>query len=286
MSTLEALLLGIIQGATEFLPISSSGHLVISQHLLGITEPELLFDIILHVGTLLAVIAFYRSDIREVVVGLYDGVRNLFGDKGLDGFAEPEGARLALLTVLATVPTGFIGVFMDKLLDPADGSEPFITAKVVAGLLLVNGAVLFVNRFLGQSPAKKRASRFALWNITPSVALTIGIVQGMAVTPGFSRSGLTITAALALGILRVEAARFSFLISIPAILGALVFKFDSSVFTGATNEQLLSFGLGAIAAAGVGYVCIVILVEMLKKARFHHFSWYCWAVGLAGLWLL
>jgi undecaprenyl-diphosphatase len=282
MSILEAILLGALQGLTEFLPVSSSGHLKLGQYLLEIREPQLLFDIVLHLGTLLAVVAFYWRDVREVVVGLYQGSTGLLRSKRWADFTEPQGARLALLAVVATVPTGIIGVFLDRIIDPSDG-EPLVTAHVVAALLLVNGAVLFVNRFLGKGPTKDRSASLSLWNITVPVAIGIGIAQGFAVMPGFSRSGLTITCALALGILRVEAARFSFLISIPAILAALVFKFDASVFTGATTNELLSFGLGAIAAGAVGYVAILILVETLKKARFHHFSWYCWAVGLAAL---
>ncbi len=283
MSILEALLLGFIQGVTEFLPISSSGHLVISQHLLGVEEPELLFDIILHVGTLIAVIAYYWADIREVVSGLFRGVKDFVRTRSVERLAEPQGARLAVLTLVATVPTGIIGLFIEKLVDPPEGAEPFITAQVVAGLLIVNGFILFTNRFLGKTKPEERKSTWSLWNITPAVAIGIGIAQGIAVTPGFSRAGLTITIALALGILRVQAARFSFLISIPAILGALVLKFDLTMFTEASTEQLVAFGAGALTAAAVGYVSILVLVEMLKKARFHHFSWYCWVVGILGV---
>jgi undecaprenyl-diphosphatase len=286
MSILEALLLGFIQGVTEFLPISSSGHLVIGQHLLEIKEPKLLFDIILHVGTLLAVVTYYWKDIREVIVGLFEGIAGFAKTRSLGTFAKPQGARLATLTLLATLPTGIIGLFLEGLIDPPEGSDPFITAKVVAGLLIINGFILFANRWLGQTPAKERDSMWSLWNITPAVAIGIGIAQGIAVMPGFSRAGLTITAALALGLVSVQAARFSFLISIPAILGALVLKFDLSTFTEASSQELLAFGAGAVTAAAVGYVSILVLVEMLKKARFHHFSWYCWVVGIAGVVLL
>lgn len=286
MSILEALLLGFIQGVTEFLPISSSGHLVIGQHLLGFEEPQLLFDIILHVGTLLAVVAFYWKDIRGVITGLWTGTKNWASERTLESFARPEGARLAVLTLLATLPTGVIGLFLDKLLDPGEGEAPLIDAQVVAGLLIVNGFILFANKFMGDKRPSERASTLSLWNITPMVAIGIGIIQGIAVTPGFSRSGLTITIALALGILRVQAARFSFLISIPAILGALLLKFDLTVFTQASTDELIAFAGGALTAAAVGYVSILILVEMLKKARFHHFAWYCWGVGILGVALL
>jgi undecaprenyl-diphosphatase len=286
MSILDALLLGILQGITEFLPISSSGHLIIGQQLLGMSEPKLLFDIILHVGTLVAVIGFYRRDVGQVVVGLKDGVKGFFETRSLESFAEPEGARLAILTLLATIPTGIIGLFLEDLIDPAPGAEPLITARVVAGILIVNGCILFSNRFLGKKPPVERDTTWSLWNITPALAVVIGIAQGIAVTPGISRSGTTITVALLLGVMRVQGARFSFLISIPAILGALLLKFDLQVFTGASTQELIAFAAGAAAAAAVGYLSILLLVEMLKKARFHHFSWYCWAVGIAGLILL
>ena len=284
MSTLEALLLGVIQGLTEFLPVSSSGHLMIGQHLLGMSEPQLLFDIILHVGTLGAVVAFYRDDVLSVVRGLYSGIVGGFQERSLDAAVEPEGMRLSLLVLLTMLPTGIIGVFLDKLLDPDSGTR-IITVQVVCVLLLVNGAVLFANRFLRNREPAENEGRFTLWNITPAMALMIGVAQGMAVAPGFSRSGFTITLALILGVWRTDAARFSFLMSIPAILGALVFKFEPGVFTSGAIE-LLPLAVGAVSSAVVGYVAILVLVSLLEKAQFFHFSWYCWALGIAGLFLL
>lgn len=284
MSTLEALLLGVIQGLTEFLPVSSSGHLMIGQHLLGIAEPQLLFDIILHVGTLLAVVAFYRDDVIEVVRGLYTGIRGGLKSRSLDVATESEGMRLSILVLLTMVPTGFLGVFLDKLLDPDSGTQ-LITVQVVCVLLLVNGVVLFSNRFMRHREPAENEGRFTLWNITPAMALMLGVVQGMAVAPGFSRSGFTITLALFLGVWRTDAARFSFLMSIPAILGALVFKFEPDVFTSGAIE-FVPLVTGALVSAAVGYLAILLLVNLLEKAKFFHFSWYCWALGITGLLLL
>lgn len=285
MDLLEAILLGVIQGLTEFLPISSSGHLVITQTLMGMAEPNLLFDVVLHVGTLAAVVAFYRKDVWSVVDGLWRGARGLGRERSLEAFFEPTGARLAFLVVLATIPTGIIGLFLKDVIDPESGPR-IIDAQVVFGLLIVNGFILFANKFFvgdDETDDKKRKSLTTLWNITPMVAVLIGIAQGIAVTPGFSRSGLTITAALALGVWRVEAARFSFLLSIPAILGALVLQLADVAAVEAAAGSLGIFLGGATIAALVGYLAILMLVAVLKRAQFHHFAWYCWLVGVGGL---
>ncbi len=285
MTILEAIILGAVQGATEFLPISSSGHLVLGNRLLGLNEPNLLFDIVLHVGTLVAVMGYYRRDIWAVVRDLYVGVTSGVREKSLDAFLSGEGSRLAVLVVLASIPTAILGLMLERVLDP-EGGERLVTASVVCGILIVNGCMLFSNRWLMDREVSDRGGRWTLWGVTPLVALGIGLIQGIAVLPGVSRSGATITLALLLGVSRNEAARFSFLLSIPAILGALVLKLDVDLFANADAATVLPFLTGAAAAAAVGLVCLMWLVKLLRDARFHHFAWYCWAVGIAGLVLL
>lgn len=288
MDTIRALILGAVQGATEFLPVSSSGHLKLGQSLLGLTEPQLLFDIVLHVGTLVSVMIFYRADVLMAIQGLWRGTRQGVRERSLDAFLEPEGMRLSMLIVLSTFPTGIMGILLKGILDPDTGPSP-ITPVVVCALLLINGVILMSNAYFlkreKQTPdtdRPTRAGRFALWQITPAIALGIGIAQGMAVLPGISRSGMTITIALALMVQRMHAARYSFLLSIPAILGALVLKLgDMDQIT--HGNQLGVFVAGAVCAAVVGYMCLVLLTRILQNARFHHFAWYCWAVGIAGL---
>lgn len=279
MSLWEVLLLAVIQGATEFLPISSSGHLVLGQHFLGISEPQLVFDIILHVGTLGAVVAFYRDSLVEIVRDCLAGLRALSRGDTSEVFAG-QGARVAALVVLATIPTGVLGLVLEKALDPEDGVR-LITAPVVCAILIVNGMILISNRWIGERDVVKRGP-LCVWNITIASALVIGVAQGIAVLPGISRSGTTITTALLLGAARQQSARFSFLLSIPAILGALVLKFDPALFTGGSGNLGL-FAFGALVAAVVGYLCLRWLVLLLERAHFHHFAWYCWAVGAAGL---
>ena len=285
MTLLEAIILGAVQGATEFLPISSSGHLVLGNELMGLGEPNLLFDIVLHVGTLVAVMGYYRRDIWAVIRDLYLGITNGLKERSIDAFLAGEGARLAVLVVLASIPTGVLGLLLERVLDP-EGGERLVTASVVCGILIVNGAMLFSNRWLMDREAEDRKGRWTLWGVTPLIALGIGLIQGIAVMPGVSRSGATITLALLLGVSRNEAARFSFLLSIPAILGALVLKLDPAIFAGAGAQTAAPYLVGAAVAALVGLVCLVWLVKLLRDARFHHFAWYCWAVGITGLVLL
>jgi undecaprenyl-diphosphatase len=284
MTLLDAIILGAVQGATEFLPISSSGHLVLGNELLDLDDSSLLFDIVLHVGTLVAVMGYYRRDIWAVIRDLYLGISRGVSQRSLDAFLEGEGSRLAVLVVLASIPTALLGLGLENILDP-EGGERVVTATVVCGILLVNGCMLFTNRWLMDREAHDRKGRWTLWGVTPLVALGIGLIQGIAVLPGVSRSGATITLALFLGVSRTEAARFSFLLSIPAIFGALLLKFDPAVFANGSSE-VLTYAAGAVAAALVGLVCLVWLVKLLRDARFHHFAWYCWAIGLLGILLL
>ncbi len=289
MDSLRALILGAVQGATEFLPVSSSGHLKLGQSLLGLTEPQLLFDIVLHVGTLVSVMIFYRADVLMAIQGMWRGVRDGASERSLDAFLKPEGMRLAILIILSTLPTGVIGILFKKVLDPDDGSSP-ITPTVVCGLLIINGLILMSNAYFlkreertPEAERPVREGRLDLWRITPLIALGIGLAQGLAVLPGISRSGMTITIALALMVQRMHAARYSFLLSIPAILGALVLKLGDMQQIATHGDQLGIFIGGALCAAVVGYLCLVLLTRMLQHARFHHFAWYCWAVGIAGL---
>lgn len=278
MNLLESIILGMVQGATEFLPVSSSGHLVIGQYFLGVKEPGLLFDIILHVGTLLAVVFFYRRDVYLLVRDTLWGLRTLLATRSIAKALERTGTRIAAFIVLATIPTGLMGVGIGKILEPDDGSV-IVTPAFVFGMLIFNGIILFSNRFVKDAPMDVDD-----WNLTWKKALIVGLTQGFAVLPGISRSGTTITTALYLGVSRPEAARFSFLLSIPAILGAVVLKFDPSVFSGEDGgSAILIYTAGAVAAGAVGYLCLKLLVSLLQKARFFHFAWYSWAVGVLGL---
>ena len=290
MSFLEAILLGVLQGLTEFLPISSSGHLMLGERFFGIQEPNLLFNVVVHIGTLVAVTLFYRKDVFNAVTGIWNALVRGIRERSVDAFGESEGARLGVLLVLGTIPTVIIGVALHPFLSTG-GGEDVELILVICSLLIVNGFILLAARFADESKMAERGGKWTLWNITPMVAILIGVAQGLAVLPGFSRSGLTIVAALWLSVYRAEAARYSFLLSIPAVGGAMVFEaltsYDPDMLS--TVDGLNEVGiytLAAIAAGIIGYLSILVLVKMLRKAQFWHFAWYCWAVGAGGLFLL
>lgn len=270
IAPLEALLLGLVQGATEFLPISSSGHLVLAQHLLGWTESAVLFDVVLHVGTLVAVLVYYRADLLRLAQEGLAALGDALGGRASSAFDGRPGAWLALLIGIGTVPTVALALaFRDTF------EELFGSVFAVGVALLVTGCLLFVTRFAPDGTRGEAGLRIR-------DALLIGFAQGMAITPGVSRSGTTIAVALLLGVERPTAARYSFLLSLPAILGALVLQL-ADVEAGAV--ELAPFALGFVAAAASGYLCLALLVRLVRHGRFAWFAPYCWAVGGFALWL-
>jgi undecaprenyl-diphosphatase len=265
---MEALVLGIVQGATEYLPVSSSGHLVIAQHLFGLEEPALFFDIVLHLGTLIAVVWYYRKDIVELVTETFAGLRYLgSGHSWKETAAAFPGLRFVILMVIGTVPTAVIGITFEDTFEQLFGS-----VQVVGFMLIMTGVVLLLTR-LSRGAGRDAAA------MTWVEALIIGIVQGIAITPGISRSGITISAALLLGIERETAARYSFLLSIPSILGALLLRLNGAEDGIGTAALVLGF----VAAALTGYFCLALLVRVVKRGRLSWFAPYCIALGLLAL---
>ena len=265
---LEALVLGIVQGATEYLPVSSSGHLVIAQHLFGLEEPALFFDIVLHLGTLVAVVWYYRKDILELVLETFAALRNLAsGHSWKETLQSYPGFRFALLIVVGTIPTAVIGLAFEDTFERLFGS-----VRLVGLMLILTGTVLLLTR-LARNGGRDAAG------MTWIDALLIGVVQGLAITPGISRSGITIATALLLGIERETAARFSFLLSIPSILGALMLRFGGANDGVGTTALVVGFS----AAALTGYFCLALLVRLVKRGRLSWFAPYCFTLGLLAL---
>jgi undecaprenyl-diphosphatase len=257
MGTVTSVLLGVLQGLTEFLPVSSSGHLVLAQSLIaGFRQPGVLFDVLLHGATLLAVLVYFRRDVLALLRSLTPG-----GDGGY--------RRLAFWIIAATVPTGLIGVLFKHPLEAL-----FHAPRAAAAMLLVTGALLWVSEALGRP-------RDGLDRLGYPRALAVGTMQGLAIVPGISRSGSTIAVGTLLGVRGEEAARFSFLLSVPAIVGAVVLQLPelSSVEAGG----VLAYGAGMLAAFVAGLVAIRFLLGAIRKGRFRWFAVYCWVLGAAYL---
>lgn len=271
---LQAALLGVVQGLTEFLPVSSSGHLVLFQQWMGdsffAAEQAVLFDLVLHVGTLLPVLWYYRKDLGDIVRAWTGGGAPKPEGGGLMDWLQADANRwLGFLVVVGTVPTGLMGIGLKDVFESL-----FHGVRPVGIALLITGALLLVTRW--RSGGAVSAASMGL-----GAALLIGLAQGMAITPGISRSGTTIAVALFLGFDRTLAARYSFLLSVPAILGAVVLLAkDGVAFEGAS---LAALGVGFLAAMVVGYLALVMLVALVKRGGLHRFTWYVWPVGVAAL---
>lgn len=263
MNNIETIFLGIVQGLTEFLPVSSSGHLVIFENLLGMKEPEILLDASLHLGTLIAVCIYFRKDLVNMVTELWSFVSPGSNKEGL----KPN-ARLAMMVVLGTVPTAIIGLAFKDSIEKAFGS-----LFVVGIMLLITGVIVGITRFIPKAHC-------TVTRVGPLIALAIGVAQGLAIMPGISRSGSTIVCALLLGLDRELAGRFSFLLAIPAILGAVVLQLDADAIQRVGVTPLI---LGLVSSGIIGFLALKLLMGIVKKGHFYYFAPYCWGVGLLTL---
>ena len=254
MSTTTAMWLGVVQGLTEFLPVSSSGHLVIAQHFMSdFEQPGLTFDVVLHLGTLGAVLVYLRREVGLLFSGLQPGS------------SGAPGRRLIGLLVLGTIPAVVVAlVFKDAI------EASFENLSMVGVSLGITGVwLLATTRFAN--------GERGLDTIVAKDAIVIGFCQSAALVPGISRSGTTIGAGLARGLAHGTAARFSFLLSIPAILGAAVFNLKDAASVRA--DAWLGYGVGFLTAFAIGYVAISIVIKFLESQKFHLFGYYCLVVG-------
>jgi undecaprenyl-diphosphatase len=254
MDPIQAAILGLIQGVTEWLPISSSGHLRITEQLLGLTLP-LLFDVTLHVGTLAVILFFFRKDIKTILAALAKG-----------DFKSGNG-KLIPLIIVGTVPTALIGfafTFSDVI------ETVFTSFLPIAGAFITCGVMLYISK-TGQDQKE---------NITYLAAIAIGTAQGIALIPGISRSGLTIATALLLGMRREKAFKFSFLLSVPAVLGALGLtlyeQYDALTLVGVGWTEIL---VGITVSIVVSYFALKLLWKALAGKKFYLFAFYCWFIG-------
>jgi len=263
VTILQALLLGLLQGATEFIPISSSGHLVLVPWLLGWPEPGLAFDTMVHWGTLLAVGGYFWRDLALLARAWLRGWR-------ARSWPDPQG-RLAWLILLGTLPAVALGLLFEEWFEAL-----FSAPAAVAGFLLVTGVLLMVGERLGR---RERGEEELGWQD----ALLIGLGQAAAIAPGISRSGATMAAGLFKGLRREAAARFTFLLATPVILGAGLLQLAKLALSGQGEGQWLTLALGFATAAASGYLCIRFLLGYLRRRSLYPFALYCCAAGLVAL---
>lgn len=271
MTFLSSFLLGLVQGIAEFLPISSSGHLAIAQNLLGMSDagtvPEF-FDVLLHLGTLVAVFVAYWADIKDMVLEFFRGAGDLIHHSTPN--PVPPARRLILLIILGTLPL-FVVLPVKDAVQSLSNSMAFIGAA-----LIVTGVLLFVSDRVKKG---RKNERTATW----LDVLIVGIGQAIATMPGISRSGMTITTGCFVGFERKFAVRFSFLLSIPAILGANILSLADAAKTGINWAEVPVYLVGVVTAAVVGYLCIRLLRFIADRGKFGAFAYYCWAVGVLTL---
>ena len=263
MDLIQAVILGVLQGATEFLPISSSAHLVLVPWLLGWDAPGLLFDTMVHWGTLAAVLLYFWRDLLRLIVA---GLRAL----GRRSLADPD-ARIAWGIVLGTIPAVVVGGLFEGLFEAL-----FLNPRAVSAFLLITALLLVFAERVGRQ-------RRSLPDLSLVDAALIGLGQAIAIAPGISRSGATIAAGLARGLRREAAARFSFLLSIPAIVGAGGLQLVKAASGEGNGVAPLALLFGFAAAAIAGYGCIRFLLRYLQRGSLYGFAIYCAAAGLAGL---
>jgi undecaprenyl-diphosphatase len=264
MSILSAILLGILQGLTEFIPVSSSGHLVLFQFFFGIGESDnILFELFMHLGTLMAVLVFFRKTLWELVKSMFSWKHTINCE------IHRKNRNIVLYMVLATIATGVVYSLFGNLFKAV-----YQLPAVVAVMLLVTGAIVFSSDYFKDRGIP--ASNMGFWR-----AAIIGISQGFAILPGISRSGATIASSLATGIKRKDAAHFSFLLSIPAILAANISEFKA--FTQLDLKSLHSYLAGFFSSFIVGYFVIAFLIRLIELSRLKYFAFYCWFIGIVSL---
>lgn len=264
MSPIEALILGLLQGATEFLPVSSSGHLVLAEALMKIENAGVGFEILVHVATLLAVVICLKRDVAGLIAGFFTGLRHGFRSRG---GRRTENERMAIAVILGTVPAVLASLLIGSTLE-----ETFGRPDLTGGFLMITGATLLLTRFAGREDRP----------LSPGIGLLIGAAQAVALFPGISRSGTTIAAAIFLGVPRDKAVRFSFMLAIPAIGGGFLYTLVSS--PGEVLEfAALPSAVAFTAAFASGCLAVLLLLRAVKRGRFEFFGIYCLVAGAIAL---
>ena len=266
MNIIQGIIIGIVQGLTEFLPLSSSAHLVFIQNILGV-ESSLAFDTFLHLGSLLAVLWFFRGDIYRMLKSWWLSLGDILQHRFKEGLQEDPYKRLTWYVILATVPVAIVGVLFEDAVDSLFAGALYVPAF----FLFVTGTILYLSQRMGPGEINFNT-------IGKKEALFMGLGQACAILPGLSRSGTTIAAGLTIGLDKEFAAKFSFILSIPAILGAFILQLKD--IGTSLDANFLPVILGFIAAFIAGYAAIRWMIELIQKKNLDIFSYYCWIVGI------
>lgn len=268
MSILEAFVLGLVQGLAEFLPISSSGHLVIVQALFGIEENNLAFAILLHLGTLFAIIAAYWETVSKLITEFFKMLGDVLKGRGL-GLNEHKYRRYIIYIIVGCIPAGVIGVLFNDLFE-----ELFSSVLVVCIMLIVTGFILMLSEKLSNKNSLELAQ------LGYKKSFVVGLFQMCAIMPGLSRSGTTMTGGLVMGLKKDDALEFSFLLALPTILGSVILDLGD-IATAIAEISIIPVLVGFFTAMIVGYLSIVLFKTIVKKGSLISFSVYCWIVAVA-----
>lgn len=286
MTFIQAILLGIVQGLTEFLPVSSSGHLAIMKNLLRMDiSTGALYDVLLHVATLVAVCIVMRKDViklivefiaivKDVVSNVFifiDNISNKYDKQDYIEIMSTAYRRFAVMIIVSSVPTAIIGFLLNDIIETVESE------LLVPGICLIATAIIiFISDYLADGSKKPK-------DVTIGDAFSIGTAQGIATLPGLSRSGTTIAACILCGFDRKFAVKYSFLMSIPAILGALLLKLTKVGSESVTGGEVASYIVGMIIAAVVGYFALIFTSKIVQKKSFKYFAFYCFGIGVVSV---
>ena len=270
MTTFQAIILGLIQGLAEFLPISSSGHLALAQHFFGInSDSVLIFAVLMHVGTLISVFIVYWKDILGLIYEFFGTFADLVKTKRFD-VNKNATRRMCWLIITATVPTAVIGFLFDEKFE-----KLYSNVLAIGICLVITGCILFAAEKWGKN-------LYGIKNTKFKHAITVGILQGCAIAPGISRSGSTIVGGLACGLKREWAVRFAFLVSIPPILGSVILELPDALAAGTVDSSLtVPILAGVIVSAVSGLIAIKGMIRLVSGKKLTYFSYYTWILGIS-----
>lgn len=267
MNFIEAILLGLLQGITEFLPVSSSGHLVLASSLLGSDlAPGITFEIVVHFGSFCSIVLYFRQSLGKLIRGILESLTPQAARE--NRFAQGPDTYLALVILVSMIPAGLVYVFLEEHIE-----RLFDSPALVSMMLMVTGVLLFLTKF-----ASNNTKEVGLFR-----GLMMGLAQGFALIPGVSRSGSTIATGLFLGVKRDEVANFSFLMVLPVLGGAMLLDLLDIFSNGIEMSAALVLFTGFLTSFLSGYFALKYLIILLRKDKLHYFAFYCWVVGVSGI---